>query len=377
MGIRGNDSIAGLRNLLLCLACALAACGGRTHQGTPGGESGGAAGHFAGEDTGGSSGLTGTGGAGGEGAGAASTGGAGGESSLTPSACDEGPAGAELDVELSPEVVWTRIVHFLADRDDVPMEHGTPDSARAAGDAALSLLDALLEEGQTPAGLVRFIEHWMPGLDQPDLWGNLFASKGTTLENVLTFWRSGPPPPPAFGITTDLGVLRRPGIDGRGAYLLETLFCVPVPSKPELPSPPPIPSRAEHDEQVADLVCNTCHRIFDPLGYSLEIFDAMGNERESLDDGTPVDSAGTFATPKGEVFAFTSIFDLAPQLATSCEVATCLSRRMLEHALESADLDTSTIDDSDVQRIAARFAHSSFELRTLIRSVVESPAFLR
>lgn len=253
------------------------------------------------------------------------------------------------------------------------MTHGTPDTPEAAGDAALSLLDQLDAELHASPGLTRFLEHWMPGLELIDLWGAVLSSERTTLEAILTLRRSGPPVP-AFGITTDTGVLRKPGIDARGAYLFSTLLCVSIPgSHGSLPAP----SRAAHDESIAAATCSGCHRGFDPLGYSLEIFDTQGNYRKAFEDGTPVDSSGTFVTPSGETFAFTSIYDLAPQLATSCDVAACLSRRLLEYALDSAGLDSSTIDDTDVQRITARFARSNFEIRALIRHVVESPAFLR
>jgi hypothetical protein len=39
-------------------------------------------------------------------------------------------------------------------------------------------------------------------------------------------------------------------------------------------------------------VCATCHRIFEPIGLSLENFDAVGAWR-TQDSGTPIDATGT------------------------------------------------------------------------------------
>jgi len=81
MGLCGNESVIRARKLLLCIALGLAACGGRTQQQVPGGESEGAAGHFPGEDTGGNPGHSGTGGADGGNSDPSGTGGADGGSS--------------------------------------------------------------------------------------------------------------------------------------------------------------------------------------------------------------------------------------------------------------------------------------------------------
>jgi hypothetical protein len=78
-------------------------------------------------------------------------------------------------------------------------------------------------------------------------------------------------------------------------------------------------------------------------------------------------------------FKFSSIDDLAPQLAESCEVARCISRSLLREAI-APDLPWNAdppFTDDDVLPIANAFADSGFSIRALVRSIVESPVFLR
>jgi hypothetical protein len=94
----------------------------------------------------------------------------------------------------------------------------------------------------------------------------------------------------------------------RGKYILENILGTPPPSPPA--NVPPLketgdggkvmPLRALLEQHRASPACATCHRIMDPLGFSLENFDATGKWRVKeeagvvdasgqLADGTPVD----------------------------------------------------------------------------------------
>lgn len=45
----------------------------------------------------------------------------------------------------------------------------------------------------------------------------------------------------------------------------------------------------------ADAVCAGCHKVMDPIGFSLENFDAIGRWR-TADDGAKIDPSGTLFT---------------------------------------------------------------------------------
>jgi len=94
----------------------------------------------------------------------------------------------------------------------------------------------------------------------------------------------------------------------RGKYILENILGTPPPSPPANVPPlketgddgKPMSSKALLEQHRANPACATCHRIMDPLGFSLENFDATGKWRVKeaagvvdasgqLADGTPVD----------------------------------------------------------------------------------------
>ena len=85
----------------------------------------------------------------------------------------------------------------------------------------------------------------------------------------------------------------------RGKYLLENILAAPPP-----PPPPNIPALEETSKdgkprsvrEMLDVhrknpVCASCHARMDPLGLSLENFDAIGQWR-TTDAGTPIDASG-------------------------------------------------------------------------------------
>lgn len=87
----------------------------------------------------------------------------------------------------------------------------------------------------------------------------------------------------------------------RGFWVLETLLGMPPP-----PPPPDIPDlktvtddgrplsmRAQMERHRDSPSCSVCHVRMDPLGFSLENFDAIGRWRQSS-GGVPVDAASVF-----------------------------------------------------------------------------------
>jgi hypothetical protein len=92
----------------------------------------------------------------------------------------------------------------------------------------------------------------------------------------------------------------------RGKWILENFLGTP-------PPPPPanvpalrentvganLPIRERLAEHRANAACARCHRLIDPVGFSLEQFDVVGRWRDS-DEGTPIDAAG--GLPDGNEF---------------------------------------------------------------------------
>jgi hypothetical protein len=85
----------------------------------------------------------------------------------------------------------------------------------------------------------------------------------------------------------------------RGKWLLENILAAPVPPPPpnvnttleEATSGSPTSVREMLEQHRTNPVCASCHSRMDPLGFSLEHFDAVGQWR-TTDGGTPINAAG-------------------------------------------------------------------------------------
>jgi len=87
----------------------------------------------------------------------------------------------------------------------------------------------------------------------------------------------------------------------RGVWVLENILGTPPPEPP--PNVPPLEDSVAGSEKILTLreqmtihrknePCASCHKLMDPIGFSLENFDAIALWR-TTDSGTPVDPAST------------------------------------------------------------------------------------
>ena len=94
----------------------------------------------------------------------------------------------------------------------------------------------------------------------------------------------------------------------RGKWILENILGSPPPPPP--PNVPPLNDRKSGGralsmrermmEHRVNSTCASCHRIMDPLGLSMENFDAIGRWRTKDEDRQPIDASG--GLPDGSAF---------------------------------------------------------------------------
>jgi hypothetical protein len=160
----------------------------------------------------------------------------------------------------------------------------------------------------------------------------------------------------------------------RGKFIRETLLCTTIPLPPPnvstvLPDPPAgvvytKRQRLATHESVAS--CAVCHKMMDPLGLTLENFDAIGKYR-STDQGLPIDVSGDL-----DGTSFSGPVALGQTLAAQPGVADCLVRNMYRYG--TGHVETTT-EQPVLDALKSNFRTGGYHVRDLMRDIVSSDGF--
>jgi hypothetical protein len=161
----------------------------------------------------------------------------------------------------------------------------------------------------------------------------------------------------------------------RGKWILDNMLAAPPP-----PPPPDVPAlQASHDgrlltarEQLelhrTNPVCASCHVKMDPLGFSLENFDAIGGFRQK-DVGQPIDVSAVM--PDGTKFAGLSGLQQI-LMARKDEFTAAFTERLLTYALARG---IGAHDMPAVRAISHAAAADGYRIQTIIRGIATSDPF--
>jgi hypothetical protein len=163
----------------------------------------------------------------------------------------------------------------------------------------------------------------------------------------------------------------------RGKWILENLLGAPPPSpppgvetnlEPDPDAPEPSTLRERMEQHRTNPVCASCHRIMDPIGFSLENFDLVGKWRDyegntvidassEMVDGTPLDGPASLRRALlGRSDAFVS---------TSAE-------KLLTYAMGRP---TDYYDMPAVRGVVREAASEDYRFSSLVLGVVKSDPF--
>jgi hypothetical protein len=280
----------------------------------------------------------------------------------------------------SPEVVWERLTRFLYGDTRAPFEPfpevTTVEWVRDRVAAALS--EQFFEDARAPGGLETFFRGWaFEGDEEADVetWSIAFARPAG---NFSQFFEADGDRV-AFLSSRDF-LVTHDNSTHRGLWMARELFCDGVPPEPPNDVQPVVAApgktrRQTLEEIVGQDVCRGCHVAFDPLGYSLEHYDALGDYR-TTENGLPIDASGTYEG-YGAPMVFSNIGDLAPQLGGSCQVQHCFARKVFEYALFAAHGATVEYGDDELSYVAYEFRGRYGSLGHLLQAVATTPSFLR
>src|SRR5439155_3412263 len=110
----------------------------------------------------------------------------------------------------------------------------------------------------------------------------------------------------------------------RGVFLARSVLGRALRPPPEAFTPlaaelhPDLSTRERVALQTQPQACLACHGMINPLGFTLEHFDAVGRFRVQ-EKGRPIDSTGSYQTRTGEIVRFSNVRELAAFLARSEE----------------------------------------------------------
>jgi mono/diheme cytochrome c family protein len=162
----------------------------------------------------------------------------------------------------------------------------------------------------------------------------------------------------------------------RGKWILENLLGTPP--------PPPIPNvgelrptkgdgvvlsmRERMEQHRRNPVCASCHAMMDPLGLSLENFDAVGKWRTLGESSTSIDASGVF--PDGSKFEGAA--GLKEMLLRSERFVPTITEKLLTYALGRG---LEHYDAPAVRGIVRSAARDDYRFSSLITGIAQSAPF--
>jgi hypothetical protein len=161
----------------------------------------------------------------------------------------------------------------------------------------------------------------------------------------------------------------------RGKWVLANLVGAPPP--PPLPDVPALKDntvsaslsvRARLAEHRANAACASCHNLMDPIGFSLENYDAVGRWR-TVEEGQPVDTAG--GLPDGSTFAGVAGLEQGLRSRPELFVGT-LAEKLVTFALGRG---VESSDAPAIRKIVRDAQANNYRFSSVILGVINSTPF--
>jgi cytochrome c553 len=164
----------------------------------------------------------------------------------------------------------------------------------------------------------------------------------------------------------------------RGVFLARGVLGQSMRPPPEAVAPlapdlhPDLTTRERVMLQTRPATCMTCHGVINPLGFTLEHFDAVGRYRE-LDRGKPVDAQGSYRTRSGDTVTVNGARELARFVAGSDEAHAAFTEQMFHHLVQQPVRAYGPATLEDLRR---SFAANGFSIRKLAVEIIAVSAFV-
>lgn len=162
----------------------------------------------------------------------------------------------------------------------------------------------------------------------------------------------------------------------RGVFISRSLLGRTLRPPPEAVAPlaPDLHAGLTTRERVAlqtkAEACNACHKMINPLGFTLENFDAIGRFRAE-EKGKAIDSTGSYLTRTGQQQQFKNARELAVYLAASDETHTAFVEQLFHYIVKQPWRAYSPTLRTELTK---KFTANEFHIRNLLAEIVTTAA---
>jgi mono/diheme cytochrome c family protein len=133
---------------------------------------------------------------------------------------------------------------------------------------------------------------------------------------------------------------------------------------------PKLTTRQRVALQTKPPTCMSCHSMINPLGFSLERFDAIGRFRNT-ENGQPVDASGGYTSKDGKTVKFTGSRDLAKFVATSDEAHAAFVEKLFQYSVKQP---IRAYGPQTLPMLKKDFEENQYNIRQLVAEIATTAA---
>jgi hypothetical protein len=136
---------------------------------------------------------------------------------------------------------------------------------------------------------------------------------------------------------------------------------------------PSLTMREKVTELTSKPACMGCHVTINPLGFSLENYDAVGRFR-TTDNNKPVNAESDYTTPDGQVIRLRGPRDLAEHAVTSADARRGFVRQLFQQTVKQAP---AAYGSKTLEELDSAFVESGCNIRKLLVEVAVTAAMYK
>ena len=130
---------------------------------------------------------------------------------------------------------------------------------------------------------------------------------------------------------------------------------------------PKLTMREKVTQLTRDTACMSCHSVINPLGFSLENFDAVGRWRES-DNDKPVNTKSDYTTVDGATVSLSSARDIADYAVSNPAAHRAFAAALFHHMVKQP---VAAFGPGALGDLREGFAKSNFNIRELMIEIAK------